>query len=674
MGRFYVSTIANIGGRDGDKKYGFIKSDYSSGVFFHFSAISKASKLAGLVLSNPKNLINEWVCFSIDPYNGRDGRDCANIVFLLKELAPDFPDEATFCAAVDSAISRERKPERQLITELVAKADDALLAEHPNWLEYVDEQRYLRFFESQDDETMIKYMCLHSSDGIHKHMMRQLIAGLNEERLERLLASANPQFSEIVFRYAEEPLVLRHPDWWANAPIEWIPKLLPAIDFTNTDPEYLVNCGALLGNFEADANADLSVRIVKRMYDQGAAFSMPWWKYLTDSVKVRMIIYCSNLREDLKKWQDRLARISDFEKEKEAREKAAFEREQADFNRISRNLIVLTMLKFLGILYLKDPAKKQARFMEAHNMLMEYIIGCFNQRDDVTPALSVLMEHCVNNPDQKSFCDGKYWEQSRGWKKLGRSTIFSDGEVVVFCPRKTNQEHGGRACPFLDSQFRRKLPSEDEIAYEAGKDHEQKPAENRFAQQHLTDFLRNLDFVPDISMIIEQETDSEPRKSREPWAYGFLISGYVNRLMDMRPHMRCKCGSFITCNFKYESRSVNLSATRFSCPKLQEPGADPAEHDKDIYLNHCRRCGYVIDSRECKHQDEYGYWLCMTCGGSEKYKAGERCPNCGHVFTKAERLEHRMLYGGRIIRCFKCGHDGGSDEWSIVKKLNPDQA
>lgn len=600
MGEIIVSTIANIGGKDGSGKFGFINDpriEHGAGIFFHFSSIDKNSGLRLLVKENRDQLVGTWVCCLIDPDGGRDGRLCAGCVYLLEELTPDFPDEATFCAAVDAANANKLAMtlKYDIVTPIymmVDKADDALLVEHPMWLYDLSRERLSRFFDSHSDEW-----------------------------IEQLLEAYGPLLTELAYRNIDVNRRLQHPDWWGELPPEKATELFDSIDYTNTDAAYVASFGALLGKVDAVAHAKTAVRIAERMREQGMAYSPAWWKTLTDSLKVRAIIYWSNFPSDKAAWCERLPEISQFEKAREA----------DGSGRASEATIVLTMVEYLGILFIQDPQKKQARFMSAHEKLMKYIIDCFNQGDDVTPALGVLLERCVGNPEQKYFCDGKYWNR----KYEG---------AVVFCPKKTSERYGGRECKFLDSDF------------------EKSSSWNNYTS-HLTDFLRNLDFTPDIKGIIGWNYNGSP------WQYSFLISGIVNRLVSMRSHMRCKCSSFMTGVFRI-SQGRNLSITQVACPRSKEPGADPNAHDS-VYLNYCKRCGEVIDSRECKIQDESGYWLCMSCGGSNDCEPGERCPSCGHIFTPEERL-HNLYSGKKYIRHTdpECGHDGGSDAWSIVGKLN----
>ena len=139
--------------------------------------------------------------------------------------------------------------------------------------------------------------------------------------------------------------------------------------------------------------------------------------------------------------------------------------------------------------------------------------------------------------------------------------------------------------------------------------------------------------------------------------------------------MKCKCGTHFIADYQYTKKiTPKISRTRFRCP--QSNCADGSQHDPEVYLNYCIRCQQVIDSRECKIQDESGYWLCMYCGGSNLYGGKDgllRCPNCGT--TEQEALKKS---GTGRIRCEKCGHNiTNVDQWRLftaesdVKRILP---
>lgn len=145
-------------------------------------------------------------------------------------------------------------------------------------------------------------------------------------------------------------------------------------------------------------------------------------------------------------------------------------------------------------------------------------------------------------------------------------------------------------------------------------------------------------FVPDTQNKIE---DCE---------YPYRIAAYASRLISISKYLSCRiCGEVLYPDLGSNNPSNIYSLVYFTC---RNKG-----HDKEVYINHCCRCGKIIDERECRHQtfelgDAYPskQWLCMRCGGSDKVEQWKYCPNCLKPLTHAE-----YAYGA--INC-KCGHHG----------------
>ena len=348
----------------------------------------------------------------------------------------------------------------------------------------------------------------------------------------------------------------------------------------------------IIESIEADIQEKTAVAIAEGLLESATSLFM-WWKYINDSVKVRVLIYFSNFSRRKKEWFNVIREVYQFEYS-------------------SNNELLLAVLQYFKIIYYgpDDYYGKQQCFMEAHNKLMQYITNCYSRGVDITSALNTLLVKCYNHQpkDTYYFCDAKKWNKENG----------------VFCPEGISRTYSRRKCEYFKSTDMLQTKFVKEKSYES---------------QNLADFVRNLNFKPDLTSINIKDFDE----------YAYRISAFVNRLIDMRPHMRCKCGALFHADFKYSKLvTAKLSATIFDCPNYSPN--NPENHDARVYLNYCCRCHEVIDSRECKIQDAEHYYICMKCGGTEIVVPGTQCPNCGT--TDKNFLE----YSGNRITCRKCGH------------------
>ena len=257
-----------------------------------------------------------------------------------------------------------------------------------------------------------------------------------------------------------------------------------------------------------------------------------------------------------------------------------------------------------------DQQQKQKYFEKAHNFLMSYILDCFNTEIDVTHGLNALLPKCQLSSISKAdyYCDG------RPWTRIDK----------IYCP------HMKLPCSFFDSS------NFTNSRYERM---------SRPDTQDLADVIKNIKFEPSFSFI--------DAVNMSPQEYPYKISGFVNSLVEMRPHMRCKCGKHFTAEFQYAKKiTARINTTVFDCPDLSmEHSVDTINHDKGVYLNYCLHCHEIIDSRECKLQDVFGYWICMNCGGSREHTPGSICPNCG--CTDPDKLSKKA---GDSVVCDSCGY------------------
>lgn len=397
---------------------------------------------------------------------------------------------------------------------------------------------------------------------------------------------------------------------------EKIKDILSSVDWNNRSTEYMKTIRSLLYHVEADVHVSSATHIAEMLFSQNLQFSS-WWHYLQDSVKIRILIYCSNFPEKKGEWVTNIREVYRYEKQQDSQ-------------------LIITVLMFLKILYLGyEYDKKQELFELCHERLMKYIADCYNKRIDVTHALNTLLEKChdFEPGDEYYFCDARIWKK----------------EESIFCPEGKSRPCSRRKCTFFNGT-------------DLTKTHFQ--STHNYSHQYLTDFIQNLDFKPNLHKLgISNNAE-----------YAYRVSAYVNRLLDMRPHMQCSCGEWFHADFRYAKLiTAKLSATVFDCPKYAE---DPSGgHDCRVYLNYCYHCHKVIDSRECKIQDEKNYYLCMKCGGTASVQPGTKCPNCGT--TEKSYLK----YSGHLITCDKCGHNknkylrlGFSQRLKLKEKFHADTA
>ncbi|PLS02321.1 cold shock domain-containing protein [Neobacillus cucumis] len=140
------------------------------------------------------------------------------------------------------------------------------------------------------------------------------------------------------------------------------------------------------------------------------------------------------------------------------------------------------------------------------------------------------------------------------------------------------------------------------------------------------------------------------KELENPQQYVNRLSGWVNRLEEIRERLKCsKCSQMMVNNFRYSRDIARYSSTIVSCMKGHP-------HDQEVYLNHCWCCQKIIDSRESKARVE-GLYLCYHCGAgpwnSKKYKVGDICPR----EDKDEKHHRPMMYeGSGQYRCLTCDH------------------
>lgn len=399
-----------------------------------------------------------------------------------------------------------------------------------------------------------------------------------------------------------------------------INALLAGADWTDTSEKNLEDYRPLLAMLHWNTLPDQVVAAAASLYEQGMALNLCWWQRLTDSMKIRLLMYLSNFAQDEpaeRKWFEDLQKIWQWEDEE-------------------KNRLVCTVLQFFAGIYTEAGIPYRNNFLQAHRMLMEYITDSFTQGTDVTPGLSSLLEHC-----RSTFCPRYYFCDGRSWRNQNR----------VYCPRI------GRPCPHYEDM---------DLTKTKFRTARQRGGAMDYRELSFMDFLLNVGGIPDLS-----RGDVGINVKEE---YPFRISAYVNGLVRLRPHMKCSyCGELFHPKFQYAKLiTARLPVTVFHCSKSAQEG----EHDQDIYLNFCYRCHEIIDSRECCTREKlsaagdfegvistqenlfgsesrYGQYLCMHCGGSMHIVLQNAlyCPQCA---CGDPELVHRTPKGG--IVCDKCGY------------------
>ena len=460
--------------------------------------------------------------------------------------------------------------------------------------------------------TGIRFIAFYSDDWVAHPKM---ISGLRNNILECLqkeallgsaavnaLLSYLPDESKTVFcANVDHSFIRSYPACVPYLKEKTFISYIQSIDWKNMEPDHISTEGAILGQIEADLSEQAALEVAKGLFDAGVAFS-DWWKVLRESVKVRILIYCSNYPETLKQWKKDCQRIYLYEKEE-------------------KHALIVVLFGFCNLYFLVNPAGKNEAFLNAHKNLMDYIKENFNAGIGVTRAMNTLLNKCdIYEPGGEIyFCDARALPANPE-----KGFLFAE----MHCPAGNARKYAKGHCKFFKKPLETRACRTGDLKY-----------------QNLTDFIRNLGFELDLSSI----------GISNPQEYGYRIAGFVDRLIDMYPHMHCtKCGASFSPKFEYARSLVAvLSLNRYSCPNAK--GDFDENHDTDIYLNFCHGCHRVIDSRECKKK-YMGMHVCMRCGDAgPSTRPGMICPSCGKLIPEDARFD-RM---NKFVYCPDCGYSGG---------------
>lgn len=397
---------------------------------------------------------------------------------------------------------------------------------------------------------------------------------------------------------------------------------------TSWDPIIIGNY-ALLKYIEEDEKPKTAVVVAEKAIQQGDCFRPEIWNNISDSCKVRLIIYLSN-----------------FPMAKKTYEKAGELAVDEGNNKLIRGMLNLLKIHYHtsseGLNAPRDQLQKL--FETGHNLIMDYITEyCFPtyilQGVPVPHDLNSLLEKCASNYKlRKYYCDVRIWN------------VRKENRTTVFCPRGKHFHLEGHECDYRNVELTQTKYTRT----------------NRYEFQFLVDFIKNLHFEPNILFMCTLPRNGGINRETFRWAeYPYKISAYVNMLINFVPHMHCRCGAILEANKAYSKKiDARVPATMFYCPVGKNlPEDERALHDMDVYLNYCNNCEDRIDSRECHWQEPSyndpgrGYYHCMFCGKAE-YET--RCPYCGE-----DKEEQITFAWKKPITCRSCGHSG--DNWRRIR-------
>lgn len=254
-----------------------------------------------------------------------------------------------------------------------------------------------------------------------------------------------------------------------------------------------------------------------------------------------------------------------------------------------------------------------------------------------------------------------------GWKLAG----FDEQAGTLRHVRWTPLKRGGRPAATLAQEGIPLAQAQEDVFYQMRGAHIQPLRTLSWQNWSLHELLASARVTPDL------------RDLRAPEEYVSLLTGWVNRLIDIRERLKCRhCGGVMRPHYGYARHLAAYRVTIISCP------AEGSEHDKDVYLNHCWACSSIIDSRDSRHQAG-GLYICEACGSAPRppreddkvdidataraqrlaelrqmsaagvghraeltadtFAQGDICPRCG---AEGMLFRHASIYR----KCWRCDH------------------
>lgn len=648
----YIGKIVNYGGNDGFHKYGFIEpliGTCVSNVFFHHTSIPQNDSL--YLKISPK-CVNVKVLFECDEnINSYNKRKAIRVIdFTEKNIITNF-DNFDQSAKNDDIVFNfvfNRFPEKY-----INKEEDLFLHFDNN---EVVKYYFEKYLPSQDDINYLKRY----TDYIKKRIPRFTKPCILSFKFDDQPYEDIVQFVSAIWTYIPNEryiFIEKYPDLITEPGIiQWISvkdlnyiltnniqisenqlkkivkenwqianyykykisikeiisnpyliDLIPEEKLIAEIENYTINDFIpILSYIQANKHPKCAISIASKIKTLEDLTTI--WTCSTSSMKIKLLIFLSNPNKI--KLLNRQLLTGLFNNE--------------------NNTLVKAVLSLIEIYFEESSDNKNLLFEKFHNMLISYLVNEFNKDKFSKNEISTLIDKCINYQDNDIFyfCDARPWL----------------GENGVFCPEGCYHIYSRSKCEYFNS-----------LDFSKTEDRENKKDEYK----QLSDMLLNLNYNPDIKKIKENQNAVNYKNY-----YPYLIAGFVNQLIQLKPHMKCKCGRSFTANFNYAKKvNARISPDIFDCTVFRESETqDTNDHDKSVYLNFCISCRNVIDSRECKIKDSFGYWLCMYCGSSYEYGFKNRklkCPNCG-----TESASYLSFHCG-LIQCKKCGHNFNNFKWKL---------
>jgi cold shock CspA family protein len=269
-----------------------------------------------------------------------------------------------------------------------------------------------------------------------------------------------------------------------------------------------------------------------------------------------------------------------------------------DYLHTEKDLLVKAVLLLLG-----RKLGKPAPVRQVHHWITEYITEAAWKSTEpldlgpILPGCSIL--------SNVEYCEARRWPTREGlWK------INEKGQEIAYCPR----QHGPCIVNTYQSLRGAHVNGLPGISWE---------------KWTLTDLFESLSINPNSNSLNSNDT------------YLLKISGWVNRLNEIRERMKCEhCGKTLIPDKKYAFNPAGYNSTVAHCPD---------GHGTGIYFNHCsnKDCSHIIDSRESSKKYDR-YYICILCGDIPRYSRvsfieedpfhhaspftpGDICPKCGKM-------------------------------------------
>jgi|SRR5690554_1864724 len=179
--------------------------------------------------------------------------------------------------------------------------------------------------------------------------------------------------------------------------------------------------------------------------------------------------------------------------------------------------------------------------------------------------------------------------------------------------------------------------------------------------------------------------DSEDHQIRD---FPIKLAGYLNRLREIMPRLRCRsCSELMVPDFKYSRVKCSVyengqwvqrdMAAAYRNTVFYCNNESCQEQNIKHYINHCLGylCYDLIDSRDLKVKCDAGLLICKGCGGccSEHAKSNPVgfCPECGGTLKLFENVNETSRFGRhyRFVRCSNQRCDFGMSEPGLSRKF-----